>query len=604
MGGFAPTIKEKKDLAAGVPEIPKALAAGVQRDILGAPGKAIQFAGEAMKAQRIPTAAPKGPGGFLLDAVQSVRLMADKAGFAGGVKVYDKTADALTKAGKFMSDFWEEQASTGWEAPDPDLMEQKWNRPIQYGTRVTMESAPTFAAAIGAGYVTGSPNVSLAMMGAFEKLNSFTKQMEGGASFQKANIISTLSGTWEAVTEKIPFDFILKGKTKSRLIKAVTSGGLESMQELLAGMGQNFLEHFGYKAKDWKTVPGAIKEGLKHTFDNWLESVVAGGVLGGGAGAVFTGRGTKELDEFAKKLGVPIKGLTPEAAVRKIDQVVQNRRAVERVDEITDPEALKALLESPFLTVTPKPAPTEAAVAPEPAVKPPKAAEPTITPPKGQAVEGGVFEQEMFHGTEADITKIDTSDRQFGNVAHAGGDNVGAFFTSSQEGAERFGIKIHKKTVKIDNPLRFKTQEEFRTFLRENTSPKTGLAWTITEYPDAKGEYFVEGKDSTGEIKDSKSFKNENEAKADLSKRLSDEALPGGQEAIKALGYDGIVIEDAYGDGTEAWAIAFDAKQISDQAVTKLGEVGHKFTPAEAVEGGVVEEKCSIEAVLSSQQPR
>ena len=384
MGGFAPGItretapfKETHPVAA-IKEIPGALAAGFERDILGAPGKAIQFAGEAMKAKIIPTAAPLGPGGILLNAVQAVRMIADKTGFAGGVKIYDKTSNALTEAGKFMSEFWEEQASTGWEAPDPELMEQKWNRPIQYGTRVTMESAPTFAAAIGAGYVTGSPNVSLAMMGAFEKLNSFTKQMEGGASFQKANIISTLSGTWEAITEKIPFDFILKGKTKSKLIKAVTSGGLESIQELLAGMGQNFLEHFGYNAKDWKTVPGAIKEGLKHTFDNWLESVVAGGVLGAGAGAVFTGRGTKELNEVAKKLGVPIKGLTPEAAVKKIDQVVQNRRAIENIEETTDADALKALLESPFLKLTPKPAPTEAIVAPEPAVEPSKGVETPI----------------------------------------------------------------------------------------------------------------------------------------------------------------------------------------------------------------------------------
>jgi hypothetical protein len=347
-GGFRPTMEQRKDLARVVPEIPGALAAGVQRDILGAPGKAIQFVGEKLKARKIPIGA------------QAILKIADKTGFAGGVKLYDKISNTVTNAGKFISEFWEEQASTGWEAPDPELMEQKWNQPLQYGTRITMESAPTFLAAIGAGYVTGSPNVSLAMMGAFEKLNSFTKQMEGGASFQKANIISTMSGTWEAVTEKIPFDFILKGGGKSRLIKAVTAGGLESLQELLAGMGQNFLEHFGYNAKNWKTIPGAIKEGLKHTFDNWLESVVAGGVLGAGAGGVFTGRTNKELNEVAKRLGVPIKGLTPEAAVRKIDQVMENRRAIERVDEETDPEALNALAEL---------APSVAEKAPEPPVQ-------------------------------------------------------------------------------------------------------------------------------------------------------------------------------------------------------------------------------------------
>jgi len=296
MGGFAPGITQEtapyKEVhpVEAAKEIPGALAAGTERG-LGAVGTAIQYAGDAMKAQRLPSAAPMGPTGYVLNAVQAVRMIADKTGFAGGVKLYDKISDSLTKSGKYIADYWEEQATHGWEAPDPKLMEEKWNRPLQYGTRVTMESAPTFLAAIGAGYITKSPNVSLAMMGVYEKMNAYRAQREMGGGFNEADFISTMSGTWEAVTEKIPFDFILKGGGKSRLIKAVTGGGLESIQELLAGMGQNFLEYFGYNAKDWDSVPGAIKEGMKHTLDNWLESVVAGGVLGGGAGAIVSGRG-------------------------------------------------------------------------------------------------------------------------------------------------------------------------------------------------------------------------------------------------------------------------------------------------------------------------
>jgi hypothetical protein len=251
MGGeHAPLETEDEPLKVAA-EIPKALAAGTEQ-ALGTIGTGIRFAGEKMQ-QPVQRAVALGAPG-----VQIAQFIADKFGKAGPVQIYDKISKKLTKEGKFIADYWDEQASKGWEAPSPELIEAKWKRPFQYGARITFESAPTFAAAIGAGYVTGNPNISLAMMGAFEKLNSFRTQRAGGAGFTKADIISDLSGAWEAITEKIPFDFILKGRTKSKLTKMITAGSLEGLQELLAGMGQNFLQHFGYKAKDWKSIPGQL----------------------------------------------------------------------------------------------------------------------------------------------------------------------------------------------------------------------------------------------------------------------------------------------------------------------------------------------------------
>ena len=227
--GFGTREPIEANPLAAVAEIPKAIAAGTER-ALGTIGTTLQYKGDQMQdpAHRLLMKAAPGPA--------LVQFIADKLALP----------KKLQETGKYISEYWDEQASKGWEAPDPELMEAKWNRPLQYGARVTFESAPSFAVAIGAGYVTGNPNIALTLMGAFEKLNSYAKQREGGASYQKANIISSLSGAWEAVTEKIPFDYMLKGGVGSRLVKAVTAGGLEGLQELLAGMGQNFLEYFGY----------------------------------------------------------------------------------------------------------------------------------------------------------------------------------------------------------------------------------------------------------------------------------------------------------------------------------------------------------------------
>jgi len=172
--------KSFQDLSRVIPEAPKAIAAGTER-ALGAVGTALQFKGEQMQdpVHRLLMKAAPGPA--------IIQFISDKFGLP----------EKLKKSGKYIAEYWDEQASKGWEAPDPELMEQKWNRPLQYGARVTFESAPTFAAAIGAGYATGNPALGLTILGAFEKMNSYAAQRKKGASFQKANMISNLSGAWE-----------------------------------------------------------------------------------------------------------------------------------------------------------------------------------------------------------------------------------------------------------------------------------------------------------------------------------------------------------------------------------------------------------------------
>lgn len=166
-------------------------------------------------------------------------------------------------------------------------------------------------------------------------------------------------------------------KLKSKLAKAgaVFATGMviealeEGAQELAAITGEKT-----YRDVGWGEV-----------VDRTTSAMAGGAFLGGafrvaasGGRGLLRDQGTKELNKAAKELGVPIKGLTPEAAVRKIDQVMENRRALENIEETTDADALNALLESPFLKLMPKPAPTEAAVALETPADPSKGVEAPI----------------------------------------------------------------------------------------------------------------------------------------------------------------------------------------------------------------------------------
>jgi len=337
-----PGMKIVEDIATGkgLKQIPGALARGTE-NLIGTAGTLVQQTWETASA-----------GGILANYVFGIKTpgsgyvaeyLVRKYGPKKALELFDKNKEKYAKQGLALADFMDEQANKGWEAPDPKLMEAKWDRAVEYGTAVTVESAPTFAAAIGASYITGNPNVGLAIMGMFEKMNSYRNLRKKDVDIGTADIISSLSGAWEAATEKVPFDFLMKGNG-SKIAKAILGGPLEGIQELLAGMGQNFLEYFGYNAKDWQSIPPAAKEGWKHVFDNWLEAVVAGWGLGTGAGIALPSGGstTQEIEKTANSLNISIEGLTPEEAIDKIGRVVKSRRANEEKVE-------KAITEAPLI---------------------------------------------------------------------------------------------------------------------------------------------------------------------------------------------------------------------------------------------------------------
>ena len=328
LGG--PGMRETKAFASGkwVLQMPGALARGFE-NMAGAAGTLAQQTWEtaslgnilAKQIFQIDT-----PGAGLL-----AEYLIRKHGPEKALEFFDERKAEYAEKGKKFADFWEEQAGKGWEAPDPELMEARWSRAMEYGASVTAESAPTFAAAITAGYITGNPTIGLTIMGMFEKMNSYRSQRKKGVGVRTSDVISSLSGAWEMVTEKIPFDFLMKGN-KSRLVKALLGGPIEGTQELLAGMGQNFLEYFGYNVDDWKSIPPAAKEGWKHTFDNWSESVVAGWAMGSGAGMAIPSGGatSKAIEKTANSLDISVEGLSPEDAIAKIDKAAKSIMATEK----------------------------------------------------------------------------------------------------------------------------------------------------------------------------------------------------------------------------------------------------------------------------------
>lgn len=431
MGGFDPGITKAPDSAdaiAGITEFPKALVAGTEQMIGTALGGGLEFAGR--------QAADVGIGGQVGQAFsiglhplvgRLIAPLVERFTPKSINKLYDKRNKVLTETGKKVKDFMDKQATTGWEAADPELMEQKWANPIQYASRVTGESAPTFLTALGVGFVTKNPELSLIIMGGMEKLNAFDAQVKAGASFKKADVISTMSGAWEAVTEKIPFDFILKGKAKNRLVKALIAGPLEGAQEVLAGMGQNFLEHLGYNTKDIKAgeVPAAVWDATQHMFDGWAEALVAGGILGGGAGAVIPGARAIPVapDEAAldqiRKLEESLSKQAEEAVgkpVRIAERPAEPRKPAEPTRrppeaEIKPPERVKPPLEVPVEKPEPEVVPekpkvptiglTEKAAARKRAEAEKKAKERKPLKPSKIQIERG----EQFGLTEQDVTK-------------------------------------------------------------------------------------------------------------------------------------------------------------------------------------------------------
>ena len=262
----------------------KGLARGAE-NVIGTIGSMAQWATERAKIGDVLTKHINIPGAGVV-----AEYLVRKFGPKKPTEFFDKQMAQYAKQGEKWADFWEEQAQKGWEAPDPEVTQAKWrDMPVTKGIATISEATPNYLAAIASSVLTKSPQTGLLFISGLSGAGAYRRQRKAGAGVTKANAIATLTGAWEYVTELVPFQEVFK-PAKSTFLKMLKLGTLEATQEFVQGIGENFLEYFGYKAKDLKSVPAAVKEGLEHTMDGWVENVVAGAGLGVmGAGIVPKG---------------------------------------------------------------------------------------------------------------------------------------------------------------------------------------------------------------------------------------------------------------------------------------------------------------------------
>tara|TARA_R110002020_G_scaffold349937_1_gene563386 strand:+ start:106 stop:990 length:885 start_codon:yes stop_codon:yes gene_type:complete len=154
-------------------------------------------------------------------------------------------------------------------------------------------------------------------------------------------------------------------------------------------------------------------------------------------------------------------------------------------------------------------------------------------PVLGDAAKKGV---KWYHGTNANIddlinTGFNTTDRSLDpTIPNALGDNIGMFFAQNKNHSKQFGKNIMETDLDIKNPKIFKTQEDFRAYMRTNSG-------VTPDVRDSEGFIIKEGV-----------FQNNT------------------RKAIEAGGFDGVVIErpnyTRSKSSDKPWAIAFDPKQI------------------------------------------
>ena len=376
-------------------QIPTGLARGTE-GVIGAVGSMARWAVERATIGNILTKHQDLPYGSGAIAEYLVR----KYGPEKPIEFFDKKMAEHAEMGKKWADFWEEQAQKGWEAPDPEVTQAKWREmPITKGAATISEAAPNYLAAIAGSVLTKSPQTGLLFISGLSGAGAYRRQREAGGGVVKADAIATMTAAWEYVTEKVPFDEVFK-PAKSKFLKMLKLGTMESAQEFVQGIGENFLEYFGYTAKDLDSVPAAVKEGLAHTMDGWVENVVAGFGLGVMGAGIVPQRGMQKAAAAE---------VTPEQRQQAIDYVkgVLSQEQYADLDEKAKGEIGQRILaeqgvevEAEELVETPA---TEAIPEPQPSIQPQTPAEGVeIAPAKKKAAIKGLKPEDISEGIVTD----------------------------------------------------------------------------------------------------------------------------------------------------------------------------------------------------------
>ncbi len=186
--------------------------------------------------------------------------------------------------------------------------EVNWDdTPLAMLTRDVTTNLPNTAAALGMSILTGNAWPGLMILGAMETGRSYETQRMYGESPGSAALKGMLSGGIEVVTEKIPFDFMLKGN--------IVAGSIsEGLQEKIAGLGQNYIDEYTRLTKQEGVEPKeASKQAIEFAKSQSNEDMLVGSIIGLlGAGAIKTAQVSKAAAEQIKAKQAQGQQLTPE----------------------------------------------------------------------------------------------------------------------------------------------------------------------------------------------------------------------------------------------------------------------------------------------------
>ncbi len=210
-----------------------------------------------------------------------------------------KLTERNIKFANNVSEYWRKAAATGVEAEDPRIEAMSWlEAPVLKGLTSGIESSGSFLVAVGASIITKNPTVGLALLGAMSGSGTYRELREEDVEHGLANVTALLAGTFEAVTEKLPFNAIFGKSSKRFLAKFLKSASMESLQEFFQNMGENYLKHFATEYQETGEPSEALKISWAQLLENWQDAI-SGGLVMGGAGAVMTGRAGLEVEERA-----------------------------------------------------------------------------------------------------------------------------------------------------------------------------------------------------------------------------------------------------------------------------------------------------------------
>ena len=219
---------------------------------------------------------------------------------------YDKKMKGFAESGKKISDFWNEQANKGWEAPNPDIVEARWrDRPVSKTVSAVSSGLTSIGVVVGTTALTKSPQAGLAMLATSETGGMYNRLRDKGTSVDVASKLALMAGAWTYVTEKIPFDRLMRPGIRS-FKSALKQSAWEGAQEVIEGMGHNLLEYFGYDYKEPQNIPTAVKSAVDHMMDNWIDSLV-GGIGAGGLAHVALHPGARPKKETLTGAAIRLK---------------------------------------------------------------------------------------------------------------------------------------------------------------------------------------------------------------------------------------------------------------------------------------------------------